>query len=188
MRKIILNIVALSLFSALIAMGSMRLGDLIYYRNSAPFVLPIDKNDKNMIEIRCDSRGDGRFGASRSGGRGHNGVDIVAGIGTQVKAVRSGTAIARFDKNGYGIYVEVYHGKGMKTLYAHLSHCYIGYNMEKVYQGQIIGLVGKSGNAKHKGIMHHLHFEVIKEGQPVDPSLVFKDIKNCQMPNVAIKR
>ena len=118
--------------------------------------------------IRNDIRGDGIFGADRSGNRLHQGVDLLAELGTPVYASRKGVVLAAEKNHGMGNYVKIKHGQGIVTLYGHLSRIYV-YKNEAVRQSQVIGCVGKTGNANTPGILPHLHFEVRKDGIPSDP-------------------
>ena len=170
--KRLFAVIALSLYIAAAASVCYFIADKIYYRNSVPYLSPIEFGKKIQFKIRKDQKGDGRFGAPRNGNRLHKGIDLEAPIKTPVRAVRSGIAIPRIDKEGYGNYVEIYHENGLMTLYAHLSRVYIKPGINKVYQGQIIGLVGSTGNAKYKGIAAHLHFEVKRNGESIDPGLI----------------
>ncbi|MBU4376988.1 MAG: M23 family metallopeptidase [Candidatus Omnitrophica bacterium] len=132
------------------------------------FISPIKSHGKPLI--RKDARGDGHFGAPRRGGRSHKGIDISAPLNTKVIASKSGIAKVGFVKNGMGKYVIIRHSDGSATLYGHLSRIIIK-NNKRVRQGKAIGYVGKTGNAKYKGIQPHLHFEIRQKGKCVDPLL-----------------
>ncbi|NQT06360.1 MAG: M23 family metallopeptidase [Candidatus Omnitrophica bacterium] len=129
------------------------------------FKSPLDISNP---KIRNDSMGEGHFGAKRKNGRKHTGVDILAPVGTPVKSAVSGWAIARFDEDGYGRYVKIYHGGGLTTLYAHLADTTIIWQ-RPVKRGEVIGRTGNTGNARFKAVRPHLHFEVRKSGVPQDP-------------------
>jgi len=126
------------------------------------------------LVIRNDSRGDGGFSAKRNGRRIHEGLDLLAPIGTPVLAARSGRVVLSrtiYDKNkktGSGNYIIIWHPGNVTTIYAHLSAVYVKGN-DLVRQGQLIGAVGKTGNANFSDIMPHLHFEVRLNGVPQDP-------------------
>ena len=139
----------------------------IYKIREPYFAYPI-RTEANRIIIRNDARGDGDFGAKRRNGRSHSGIDIKAPIGTPVCAAKSGIAFCGNVSTGYGKYVMIYHPDGTQTIYGHLS----GWNIistQKVRKGDIIGFVGKTGNASYKHIEPHLHFEIRKGGSPIDP-------------------
>ncbi len=98
-------------------------------------------------------------------GRVHKGIDIAGALGTPIYASRAGTVITAEDKgNGYGNMVEIDHGNGFVTLYGHLNtiECKVG---DKVIPGLLIGTMGSTGNST--GV--HLHFEVLKDGENLDP-------------------
>ena len=145
----------------------------LYYIDRHYFLSPIEY--QTGIVIRSDNRGDGYFGARRSGGRKHEGIDLLADIGTPVQAARSGkVTISRTIKNrntrkGSGNYVVLRHPGNLTTVYAHLSQVYVRKN-DRVRQGQIIGAVGKTGNANYRNILPHLHFELRLDGIPQDPA------------------
>ncbi len=131
------------------------------------FLSPIDYSGD--IPIRRDDYGDGSFGARRSRGRRtHLGIDILAEVGTTVKAAKSGIVLNAERNHGLGKYVEIKHRHGLVTIYGHLSEIMVKKG-QVVKQGQVIGEVGKTGNAYRKLILPHLHFEVRKFGMPQDP-------------------
>ena len=141
---------------------------LIYYKIKEPYFSCPIRTDSGKIEIRNDAYGDGEFGAKRKNGRTHAGIDIRAPVGTPVYASKSGMAFRIYVPTGYGRYVMIYHPDGYQTIYAHLSEWKIP-PATKIRMGQIIGLVGKTGNASNKRIDPHLHFEIRKDGQALDP-------------------
>lgn len=138
----------------------------LYLLDKHYFLCPIEY--KRDIVIRNDSMGDGFFGAKRRGNRMHNGIDFQTEIGTLVLASRSGRVIETGNHPGLGNYIEITHSGGLSTIYGHLLEIYVKHNA-LVRQGQIIGCVGKTGNAKYPDIQSHLHFEVRKNGIPQDP-------------------
>ncbi len=144
----------------------------LYFLDKSYFVCPIEY--KGDIVIRNDSRGDGFFAAERNGRRIHEGIDLFAEIGSPVKASRSGIVIIsrvitnREKKTGSGNYIVILHPGGITTTYGHLLEVYVRKNY-LVRQGEVIGSVGKTGNANYPDIQPHLHFEVRKGGIPQDP-------------------
>lgn len=136
---------------------------LIYYEH---FISPIRYKDE--IVIRNDGRGNGYFSAHRSGRRTHEGLDLLAEIGTQVLASRSGIVVSAKQVRGMGKYVMIRHFGGYATIYGHLSVILVKKN-QIVGRGKVIGLVGKTGNANYRNILPHLHFELRKSGIPQDP-------------------
>ena len=96
-------------------------------------------------------------------GRMHEGIDIAAPTGTQIRAAASGSISLSGASGGYGNYTCISHGGGLSTCYAHQSQILVGGG--SVAQGQTIGLVGCTGHCYGP----HLHFEVRVGGQAVDP-------------------
>ncbi|SHG53711.1 Septal ring factor EnvC, activator of murein hydrolases AmiA and AmiB [Thermosyntropha lipolytica DSM 11003] len=94
----------------------------------------------------------------------HTGVDIGAPMGADIVAADSGIVIYAGYNGGYGNMIIIDHGNGMSTLYAHMSR-FVAVNGQKVTKGEVIGKVGSTGFSTGP----HLHFEVRKDGSPVDP-------------------
>ena len=136
------NRIIKALFIILLLGLPIYLAGSMYRLDKAYFICPIEYPWDVMI--RCDSMGDGTFAAPRNGNRMHNGIDLLAQVGTPVLACRAGQAKVFWQKNGMGRYIEVYHNGGFSTLYGHLSAIEIN-NGDLVRQGQEIGRVGKTG-------------------------------------------
>ena len=98
-------------------------------------------------------------------GRNHQALDIRAPKGTSIFAVADGTVIDTGYTNSYGYYVKVRHNNGITTMYAHASQVCVKRG-ETVKQGDVIALVGRTGNATG----NHLHFEVIVNGVLKNPA------------------
>lgn len=97
--------------------------------------------------------------------RKHTGVDIAAPTGAKFVAAESGKVIvASGSFGGYGETVIIDHGGGITTLYGHCSALYVSVG-QYVTKGTVISAVGSSGNSTGP----HAHFEVRKNGTPVDP-------------------
>jgi murein DD-endopeptidase MepM/ murein hydrolase activator NlpD len=95
----------------------------------------------------------------------HKGIDLSAPTGTPVVATADGRVEkAEWKSGGYGNVVVINHGRGIKTLYAHLSKILVREG-QKVRRGQIIGLVGSTG----KSVAPHVHYEVEVNGEAVNP-------------------
>jgi murein DD-endopeptidase MepM/ murein hydrolase activator NlpD len=101
--------------------------------------------------------------------RAHLGVDYGAPIGTPVRSVGDGVVDFSGWQNGYGNVVQVNHGSGKSTLYAHLSRKDVKVG-QRVEQGQRLGAVGMTGWSTGP----HLHFEFRINGQHQDPLKVAK--------------
>ena len=141
--------------------------EFYYYRDKVDWVFPLSAEGR--FAIRRDRWGRGDFGAKRNGGRRHQGVDLLAKEGSLVFAVRSGRARVGEVQGGMGKFVSVRHRGGIRTIYGHLSEVYVK-DRSRVRQGQILGAVGKTGNAKAEGLLPHLHFEMRRGDQVLDPT------------------
>jgi murein DD-endopeptidase MepM/ murein hydrolase activator NlpD len=105
----------------------------------------------------------GRFG-QRGQHHHHDGIDIDGVRGEEVRAVASGIVVRSGSEGKYGKTVVIDHGGGLSTLYAHASRLLVSEG-DAVEQGEAIAEVGATGNAHGT----HLHFEVRRDGRPVDP-------------------
>lgn len=94
----------------------------------------------------------------------HEGVDIAGKIGTKILTVASGVVTWSGERYGYGTLVEINHGNGYVTRYAHNSKTLVKLG-ETVKKGQAIALMGSTGRSTGP----HVHFEVWRNGQVVDP-------------------
>ncbi len=109
------------------------------------------------------------FGA-RNGGR-HHGVDILAPDGSDVRAAEYGLVLYAGDGlRGYGNVIVLDHGEGITTLYAHLKEFRVK-SGDAVAAGQVIGAVGRTGNATTS----HCHFELRLENEALDPELYLRE-------------
>jgi LysM repeat protein len=98
-------------------------------------------------------------------GRPHEGIDITAPLGTDIKAAADGVvARSGWGPGDYGKTVVITHKDGFETLYGHNSHNLVSEGA-RVTAGQVIGRVGRTGNATG----NHVHFEIRKNGVPVNP-------------------
>lgn len=96
----------------------------------------------------------------------HEGLDFAAPSGTPIFAASSGVVTQARYRSGYGNLVEIMHGNGLSTRYAHASKLKVKEG-EVVDRGQVIALVGSTGRSTGA----HLHFEVRVAGHPLDPAL-----------------
>jgi len=139
--------------------------ETVYFRDRAPLVFPLAEA---TLRIRNDRLGKGTFGAPRSGRRRHLGIDLLAAAGQPVVAVKSGVARV-LDQPGMGLFVKIEHPNGLQTIYGHLSESPL-LKTTRVRQGEVIGAVGKSGNASHRAILPHLHFEMRNGKKAINPT------------------
>jgi murein DD-endopeptidase MepM/ murein hydrolase activator NlpD len=123
---------------------------------------PLPRSPLKLIRPLSGPIGD-TFGPR--GARFHAGVDFRARAGTPVAAAGSGQVVfAGPSGSGWGRFVVIAHGFGVRTRYAHLSRIEVRLG-QRVPAGSTIGLVGATGEASGP----HLHFEVIVRGANVDP-------------------
>jgi murein DD-endopeptidase MepM/ murein hydrolase activator NlpD len=94
----------------------------------------------------------------------HSGVDLRMSEGTAIRAAAGGVVRRAGERGGYGQAIEVDHGNGLSTLYAHASALAVQPG-DVIQPGQALGWVGQTGNATGP----HLHFEVRMQGRPIDP-------------------
>lgn len=94
----------------------------------------------------------------------HAGIDIAGPIGTPIYSVSNGTVIDAGPAAGFGLWVRIRHDDGAVTVYGHLYDFFVSVG-ERVPAGMQIARMGNRGDSTGP----HLHFEVIMEGQHVDP-------------------
>ena len=122
--------------------------------------MPVDGEISSLFGLRRIPRG--------RGSRVHKGIDIRAESGTPVMAAAPGTVCFEGTGRGYGKLVEIDHGNGLKTRYAHLDSCSI-IEGKRVEAGEVIGTVGRTGHTTGS----NLHFETIVDGRYANPMLFF---------------
>ena len=103
----------------------------------------------------------------------HEGIDIIAEVGTSVRATGKGRVDFIGMKGGYGLCVEINHGFGYTTLYGHLSSANVQLG-QTVSRGTVIARTGNSGLSSGP----HLHYEVTHDGIKLDPVGFFFDDLN----------
>ena len=100
----------------------------------------------------------------------HRGLDFAGPAGSQVVAVASGVVTYAKERFGYGKTVEINHGNGYVTRYAHNQRLLVAAG-DTIQKGQAISLIGSTGRSTGP----HLHFEVLKQGRAVDPMSFVRD-------------
>ena len=136
------------------------------------FIAEIDNRFKYLESIPngwpASGRLTSRFGKRRDPlGRGtgfHKGIDIANSPGTDVRAAGAGVVTFAGSRSGYGRTVEIKHNSEHTTLYAHNSKLLVKPG-ERVQRGQVIAKMGSTGRSTGC----HLHFEVHKHGNPINP-------------------
>jgi murein DD-endopeptidase MepM/ murein hydrolase activator NlpD len=94
----------------------------------------------------------------------HKGIDIASSYGTSIKSAASGTVTYSGTRSGYGRVVMIKHSSEYETLYAHNSKNLVKVG-DKVKKGQVIAKMGSSGRSTGS----HLHFEIHKNGNVINP-------------------
>ena len=122
--------------------------------DSQPAIWPVEDSKRHI------SSG---YGVKR-GRHIHKGIDIIATKGSPVRATAPGKIVFSACSGAYGQMVVIDHGDGMSTAYAHLAKRYADVG-QTVGRGEIIAEVGATGNASTP----HLHYEVRKAAQPINP-------------------
>jgi murein DD-endopeptidase MepM/ murein hydrolase activator NlpD len=128
----------------------------IFVPGSGQFILPSDGPVTSIFGWRVHPI----LGTSRF----HNGVDFGSDYGSLIRAADNGVVISAEWTGGYGNTVIIDHGNGLTTLYGHTSQIYVTAG-QAVQKGQPIAAVGSTGLSTGP----HLHFEVRKAGEPIDP-------------------
>ncbi len=100
----------------------------------------------------------------------HTGIDFAGKFGDPIAAVADGVVTWSADRYGYGVMVEINHGNGYATRYAHNSENLVAVG-DEVKKGQVIALMGETGRATGP----NLHFEVVKNGRRVNPVNFIRD-------------
>lgn len=100
----------------------------------------------------------------------HTGIDFAGKNGAEIVAVADGVVTWSADRYGYGIMVEINHGSGYATRYAHNSENLVAVG-DEVKKGQVVALMGETGRATGP----NLHFEVLHNGSRVNPVKFIRD-------------
>jgi murein DD-endopeptidase MepM/ murein hydrolase activator NlpD len=103
----------------------------------------------------------------------HEGIDFAGREGSDIIAVASGVVSWSGERSGYGNMVEVAHGDGVITRYAHNQENLVKVG-DMVRRGDVVALMGNSGRSTGP----HVHFEVHKNGRPVDPASYLRRTPN----------
>lgn len=132
---------------------------------ATPAIQPVSNKDLNRIASGFGYRIDPVYKTVKK----HEGLDFSAPQGTPIYATANGVVkVAGNLGNGYGNHVVIGHGYGYETLYGHMVRVKVR-NGQSVKRGEIIGWVGSTG----KSTGPHLHYEVHKNGNPIDPVYFF---------------
>lgn len=153
-----------------------ELSDLLNERtkmwSSRPAIQPISNKQLNQLYMSFGPRMHPIFNVMKD----HNGLDFSAPKGTPVYATGDGTVTMAHSSSSYGRVIYIDHGHGYETRYAHLSSFDVRPG-DKVKRGQVIGQVGNTGTSQSS----HLHYEVLYQGQHVNPINFFqRDLSNSE--------
>jgi LysM repeat protein len=121
------------------------------------FIRPVEGQVTSLFGARAHAMGGG-------GAQFHAGIDVSVPTGTPVQAAQEGTVVFAGYNGAYGKVVKLDHAHGFSTLYAHNSRLLV-YVGQRIAAGEVICLSGSTGRSTGP----HLHFEVHKDGWPVDP-------------------
>jgi murein DD-endopeptidase MepM/ murein hydrolase activator NlpD len=99
----------------------------------------------------------------------HPGLDIAVAEGSYIRASGAGTVVAAGEDSVYGKFVRIRHGEGFESVYAHASQLFVVVD-DPVEQHEVIALSGNTG----RSTAPHLHFEILRDGEPVDPRTVLR--------------
>ncbi len=130
-----------------------------------PAIIPVANWDLKRIGSGFSPH---RFHPILNRWRPHNGIDLVANTGTEIYASANGRVKSVRYSDSFGKMVEIDHGFGLVTLYAHMNNQIVKIG-EQVKRGQVIGEVGSTGLSGGP----HLHYEVHVNGVEVDPVKYF---------------
>ncbi len=131
--------------------------------------LQVDDSEQDVFEAEAQyiwplTRIDVSSPFGRRHKRMHTGIDLRAPRGTPIYASAAGEVIFSGHYGGYGHLIIIDHGNGIETAYGHNKRNLVKKG-QRVKQGQIIGTVGRTGNATG----NHVHFEYRVQGKPVNP-------------------
>jgi len=101
----------------------------------------------------------------------HGGIDLAAAYGTAVPVAAGGTVVRAGEQGAYGLSVVVRHAGGYESRYAHLSSVDVAVG-DTIEKGAVLGRVGSTG----RSTAPHLHFEVTRAGQRVDPERFVRNL------------
>lgn len=132
---------------------------------ATPSIQPVSNKDLTRIASGFGYRIDPIYKV----GKMHAGLDFTAPQGTPIYATANGIIkVADYSTGGYGNHVVINHGYGYETLYGHMVRTKVTIG-QKITRGEVIGWVGSTG----KSTGPHCHYEVHKDGHPVDPIYFF---------------
>jgi murein DD-endopeptidase MepM/ murein hydrolase activator NlpD len=146
---------------------------------SIPAIQPVSNKELTRIASGFGSRIDPVYKVSKF----HAGLDFAAPIGTPIYATADGRIkSASHEESGYGNHVVINHGYGYESVYGHMVRIKV-HSGRSVKRGEVIGWVGSTG----KSTGPHCHYEVHKNGNPVDPVYFFYNDLNPEQFDRLVK-
>lgn len=147
---------------------------------SIPAIQPVAIKDLNRISSFFGRRRDPFHG----GWKFHEGMDFSGSVGTDIFATGDGVVIySGYSRWGYGNNIVIDHGFSYQTRYAHLQDRYVEVG-QQVTRGEVIGTLGNTGRSKGP----HLHYEVRKNGRPLNPINFYFDDISPEQYELMVKR
>jgi len=141
-----------------------------------PAIQPIENKDLTYTAAGFGSKTHPFYRTKRF----HEGIDFTAPVGTSVMATGDGEVVETQSNGPEGRKIVIDHGYGYKSVYAHLDKFTVKLK-QKVTRGEIIGTVGNSGMSTAP----HLHYEVHKNGKPVNPiNYFFNDLSPAEFARI----
>ena len=139
-------------------------------------VVPLGRPVPGQVSSRFGHRSDPVNGKNGF----HSGVDLRGRTGDKISATADGVVSKAFRNGGYGKYIEIDHGNGYTTKFAHM-HKLLVKRGDKITRGQTIGTVGNTGRSTGS----HLHYEICLYDKPVNPAKFMYTNKLNQAANIA---
>ncbi len=161
-----------------------QIGELIKGKEtmlaSIPSIQPVLNKDLNRVASGFGVRIDPVYKVAKF----HAGLDFAAPIGTEIYASGDGVVeLVEFNYGGYGNQVMINHGYGYKTRYGHMSKFAVRQG-QKIKRGEKVGYVGSTG----KSTGPHLHYEVLKNNEAINPIYFFYNDLDDEMFAKMIER
>lgn len=125
-----------------------------------PAIQPVSNKNLKRTASGYGNRIDPIYGTIKF----HGGMDFSAPPGTEIYATGNGVVVRTGFQSGFGNMIEIDHGFGYRTIYAHLKDFHVKKG-KKVVRGELIGTVGNTGRSTGP----HLHYEVLVKGKRVNP-------------------
>lgn len=146
---------------------------------SIPAIQPVSNKQLNRIASGFGMRIDPVYGTPKM----HKGLDFTAPQGTPIYATGDGIVrTASYSVSGFGNHVEINHGYGYETLYGHMVRIKVQ-SGQRVKRGEVIGYVGSTG----KSTGPHCHYEILLNGQHVNPVYFFSNDLNAEQYDQLLK-